>query len=140
MRKEQELAQIVGYMAHDAASNMEQPLDAYDADTLSRLAADGIIFVAVYDDGSRRVVNAAEVSEPEPQMNGVTLCTPKYVDDRTTATIAVFDALATIVDPGSAVAAADETGEETEAQADPVETFRAALAALKELENGGDAS
>ena len=132
------MAQIIGYMAHDAACNMEQPLDSYDAAYLSRLAADGIIFVAVYDDGSRCVVSADEVSEPEPQMNGITLCTPKYVNDRTTATIAVFDALAAIVDPESAVATTEETGDETEVKADPVEVFRAALAALRRLETGGD--
>ena len=117
---------------------MEQPLDNYDAAELSRLAAAGIIFVAVYDDGSRRVVSVDEVSEPEPQVNGVTLCTPKYVDDRTVATIAVFDALAAIVDPESAVATTEETGEENEAKTDPVEVFRAALAALRRLETGGD--
>lgn len=132
------MTRIIGYMAHDAACNMEQPLDNYDATELSRLAAAGIIFVAVYDDGSRRVVSVDEVSEPEPQMNGVTLCTPKYVDDRMVATIAVFDALAAIVDPESAVATTEETGEEIEAKTDPVEVFRVALAALRRLETGGD--
>lgn len=132
------MTRIIGYMAHDAACNMEQPLDNYDATELSRLAAAGIIFVAVYDDGSRRVVSVDEVSEPEPQMNGVTLCTPKYVDDRMVATIAVFDALAAIVDTESAVATTEETGEEIEAKTDPVEVFRVALAALRRLETGGD--
>lgn len=132
------MAQIIGYMAHDAVSNMEQALDDYSAETIERLAAGGIIFVAVYDDGSREVVGPSEVVEPKPQMNGVTLCTPKYVDDRTAATVAVFDALAAIVDPDSAAATAEETGEATAAQADPVEAFKAALAALKALGGGDD--
>ena len=71
-------------------------------------------------------------------MNGVTLCTPKYVDNRTAATVAVFDALTAIVDPESAVATADETGEEAAMAADPVETFKAALAALKALGPKGE--
>ena len=56
---------------------------------------------------------------------------PTYVDMRTGATVACFDALSAIVDPQPATA--DETGEGTE-PIDPVEAFRAALAALKALE------
>ena len=54
-----------------------------------------------------------------------------YVDKRTAATVACFDALSAIVDPQPATT--DETGEGTEA-VDQVEAFRAALAALKALE------
>ena len=132
------MAQIIGYMLHDAVGNMEQPVEDYSPSALERLEADGIIFVAVYDDGSREIVKAAAVAEPEPQMNGVTLCTPKYVDDRTAATVAVFDALASIVDPEASATAADETGEAA-GQADPVEAFKAALTALKALESKKEA-
>lgn len=132
------MAQIIGYMLHDAVGNMEQPVEDYSPSALERLEADGIIFVAVYDDGSREIVKAAAVAEPEPQMNGVTLCTPKYVDDRTAATVAVFDALASIVDPEASATAADET-DEAAGQADPVEAFKAALTALKALESKKEA-
>lgn len=132
------MPRIACYMAHDPARNMEQQLDSFDEETISQLEANGIIFVAVYEDGTRQVVQASEVTEPEPQMNGVTLCTPKYVDNRTAATVAVFDALTAIVDPESAVATADETGEEAAMAADPVETFKAALAALKALGPKGE--
>lgn len=126
------MSKIIGYMAHDAVSNTEAVVDDYGAEALSSLAAAGVIFVAVHDDGTREVVEASEVTEPEPQVNGVTLVTPKYVDARTEATVAVFDALAAIVDPESSAATADETGEAAEA-ADPVQAFKDALAALRAL-------
>ena len=62
--------------------------------------------------------------------------TPTYVDDRTDATVACFDALAAIVDPS--VAAASEGGS-AEAKADPVKEFMAALEKLRALKAGGDA-
>ncbi len=126
------MAAIVAYMAHDPVSNTEQALEAYDKETLARLEGDGIIFVAVDGDGTRKVVKASEVSEPEPQVNGVTLVTPIYVDARTEAIVAVFDALTAIVDPESSVATADETGE-TAVATDPMQAFRDALASLKAL-------
>lgn len=126
------MAKIVAYMAHDPVCNMEEQVTDFDPGTLSNMEAGGIIFVAVYDDESRAVVKASEMSEPEPQVNGVKLVTPKYVDLRTEATVAVFDALSAIVDPEASVAAADEAGETAEA-ADPVETFKAALIDLKAL-------
>ncbi len=130
------MPKIIAYMAHDPVCNMEEPLTVFDADTLSTMEARGIVFVAVYDDDSRAVVKASEIVEPEPQMNGITLVTPTYVDKRTAATVAVFDALAAIVDPEASAVAVDETGETTET-ANPVETFKTALSALKELAAGG---
>lgn len=131
------MSQIIRYMAHDPVSNFESCLDTYDPDVLANMEAGGIIFVAVYDDDSRAVVKASEVSEPEPRVDGITLVTPKYVDARTEATVAVFDALAAIVDPEASAVVVDEAGETTET-ADPVETFKTALDALKSLMAGGE--
>lgn len=127
------MAKIIGYMVHDAVTNMEWQLENFDQAAVAGLESSGLIIVAVYDDDSRAIVHAADVTEPEPQVNGITLVTPAYVDNRTAATAAVFDALVAIIDPESAVATTDETGEEAATAADPVETFKAALAALKAL-------
>ena len=133
------MAKIIGYMVHDAVTNMEWQLENFDQAAVAGLESSGLIIVAVYDDDSRAIVHAADVTEPEPQVNGITLVTPAYVDNRTAATAAVFDALAAIVDPESAVVTADETGEEAAAAADPVEAFKAALTALKALESKKEA-
>lgn len=127
------MTSIIGYMAHDPILNNEEPLTNYDEAVLAEMEDSGIVFIAVHDDDTRTLVKASDITPPEPQMGGVTLVTPIYVDTRTEATVAVFDALAAIVDPESAVATADETGEITEAT-DPVQAFKDALAALKALE------
>ncbi len=131
------MAYIIDYMAHDPVGNVEGQLTCYDPEALAEAESNGIVFIAVMSDGTREIVKASEVSEPAPQGQDFVFVQPTYVDDRTAATVAVFDALAAIVDPESAVATAEETGEETAAQADPLETFREALAALKALGNGG---
>lgn len=128
------MAKITHYMAHDPIGNVESYLSEFDSELIARAAAAGIIFVAVYDDGTRKVVDAGEVEEPQQERQAYEIVTTSYVDRRTAATVAVFDALSAIVDPQPATA--DETGDETEAvdTVDPVEAFRAALAALKALE------
>lgn len=123
--------QVVGYCVHDIVGNNEQCLTEYDPDVLQGAEAAGLVFVAQYDDGTREVVKAADVRKPDPTVNGIPLATAEYVDKRTAATVAVFDALSAIVDPQPATA--DETGEEAEA-VDPVDAFKAALDALKALE------
>lgn len=125
------MAKITHYMAHDPIGNVESYLTDFDSELLARAAAAGIIFVAVYDDGTRKVVDAGEVEEPQPERQAYEIVTTTYVNRRTAATVAVFDALSAIVDPQPATA--DETGEEAEA-VDPVEAFKAALDALKALE------
>lgn len=126
------MARIIRYLAHDPVFNNEESLTDYDETALTEMEGRGIVFIAVYDDGTRAIAKAADVTEPEPQVGGVTLVTPVYVDNRTEATVAVFEALAAIVDPESAVATADETGEAAKAT-DPVQAFKDALAALKAL-------
>lgn len=128
------MAKITHYMAHDPIGNVESYLTEFDSEIIARAAAAGIIFIAVYDDGTREVVDASEVEEPQQERQAYEIVTTSYVDRRTAATVACFDALSAIVDPQPATA--DETGDEAEAvdPVDPVEAFRAALAALKALE------
>lgn len=131
------MANIIGYMAHDVLGNCEGQVDDFsDPSVLAEAEAAGVVFVAVYDDGTRAIVKAADVTEPQPRVNGVTLVAPKYVDQRIAATTAVFDALLAIVDPESAVVTADETGEASGEQADPVEAFKEAIASLKSIAEG----
>lgn len=130
------MAQIIHYMAHDPVGNSESYLTEFDSELISRAEASGIVFIAVYDDGTREVVSGKDVTKPQSADEAVTLVTPAYVDDRTDATVACFDALAAIVDPS--VAAAAEGGS-AEVQADPVKAFMAALEKLRALKAGGDA-
>ncbi len=130
---------VVAYIIHDAISNTECYVSDFDKEKLREAEEQNLLIIEEYSDGERRLTTADDVSEPPAAMvDGIKLVAPKYVDDRTAATVAVFDALAAIVDPESAVATAEETGDETAAQADPVEAFKAALAALKTLEGGND--
>ncbi len=128
------MASIIGYMAHDVLGNCEgQVEDFSDPSVLAAAEAAGVVFVAVYDDGHREIVKAADVTEPQPRVCGVDIAGVRYVDMRTEATVAALDALAQVVDPGATVEAASETGEDGTATADPVETFKAALEALRAL-------
>lgn len=122
---------VVGYAVHDIIGNNEQCLTEYDPEVLQSAEDAGLVFVAQYDDGTREVVKAADVRKPDPTVNGIPLATAGYVDERTAATVAVFDALSAIVNPQPAMA--DETEEGAKA-VDPVEAFKAALAVLKALE------
>ncbi len=130
------MAQITHYLAHDPVGNTESYLTEFDSEIITRAAASGIVFIAVYDDGTREIVDGKDVIKPQLDDEPFTLVTPVYVDDRTDATVACFDALAAIVDPS--VAAASEGGS-AEVQADPVEAFMAALEKLRALKAGGDA-
>ena len=130
------MAQITHYLAHDPVGNTESYLTEFDSEIITRAAASGIVFIAVYDDGTREIVDGKDVIKPQLDDEPFTLVTPVYVDDRTDATVACFDALAAIVNPSVAVAAEDGSAE---AQADPVKAFMAALEKLRALKAGGDA-
>ena len=128
---------VIAYICHDPIGNTEWYVSDFDKSKLKEAEDAGCLIIEEFSDGSRKLTTADEVDEPPAAfVDGIKLVAPKYVDDRTAATVAVFDALAAIVDPESAVATADETGEETATAADPMETFKAALAALKALEKG----
>lgn len=131
------MAQIVCYMAHDPVANCEGQLTDFTSATLIDAEAQGIVFVAVYDDGTRAVVRAADIVPPSMQGQEFTFVMPVYVDERTSATVECFSALAEIVNPSVATQAADDA---ESGQKDPIERFMTALANLKALESdGGDA-
>lgn len=131
---------VVAYLAHDPVGNVEGYVTDYSPDVLAAGEAAGIIFIAEYNDGSREVAKAAEIVEPSPAVNGIKVVAPGYVDKRTDATIAVFDALAAIVSPEAAALDADGADGAAAGQADPVAAFADALAKLKAVAaNGGDA-
>lgn len=123
---------VVAYLAHDPVGNVEGYVTDYSRETLEQAEAAGIIFIAEHNDGSRAVVKASDIKEPSPAINGIKVVGPGYVDKRTDATIAVFDALAAIIDPEAATMSADDAIEES----DPIEAFTKALNALKAIEKG----
>ncbi len=131
------MAKIVRYWAHDPVGNIENMLQSFDKEQLQKGEEAGIVFVAEYDDGTRSIVKAADVVEPQTFSNdgGITLVLPSYVDERTSATVACFDALAEIINPSVATASADDA----EAEVDPIKVFMAAIEKLRALKTGGDA-
>ncbi len=128
------MSHIVDYLIHDPLGNVEGQLSDYDPVRLAEAEKNGMVFIAVMDDGERRLVKAADVSEPKQQNRYFTVAKPEYVDERTKATVAVFDALADIVNPQTA--AADENGSDEQPVADPIAAFEDALNKLKSLQNG----
>ena len=121
---------ITAYLLHDAVNNMEGYITDYRHEELERAQDEGMLIIAEYNDGSRAVVNAFDVVEPQPEVNGVTLVQPIYVNERMEAVIAVFDALASeYLTPQVATMSVGE--EET-----PADGFFAALEKLKEVANG----
>lgn len=131
------MAKIVRYWAHDPVGNIENMLQSFDKEQLQKGEEAGIVFVAEYDDGTRSIVKAVDVVEPQTFSNdgGITLVLPSYVDERTSATVACFDALAEIVNPSVATSSADDA----EAEVDPIKVFMAAIERLRALKTGGDA-
>ena len=122
---------VRAYLVHDAINNMEGYITDYSAEALQAAQESGLIIIAEYNDGSRDRVNAADVVEPQPEVNGVTLVQPSYVDDRMTAVVDVFDALAAEMFGAAMVMSAD---------ADPAAVrspFAEALKKLKELVGNG---
>lgn len=101
----------------------------------------GLVIIAEYNDGSREVVPAIEVKQPNPEVNGVEVVLPPYVDVRMSAVVEVFDALEAIMFPEAEPAT--ETGAAPMRKAarkiTPEDAFKAALAALKEVTQGGEA-
>lgn len=127
------MAQIIDYMAHDPVANAEGQLTDYTKETLIDAEAHGIVFIAVYDDGTRAVVRAADITPPSAAGGqDFVFVAPVYVDQRHAATVECFSALAEIVNP--AAATVSEDGTETAQQADSVAKFMAALEALKAFE------
>lgn len=128
---------IVAYLVHDPIGNVEGYINDFDQDALKQAQDNGMVIIAEYSDGKRAIVDAADVKEPQPYVNGIKIVAPSYVDKRTAATVECFTALAEIVNPSVATLATSDAASE---QKDPIERFMTALANLKALKSdGGDA-
>lgn len=117
---------VSAYILHDPVGNIEGYISNYDAMELQDAEDAGMIILAEYSDRSRERVKASDVVEPQPDINGVTLVQPRYVDERVRAVIDVFDAIAVGVAPAPLTLATN----------DSTVTFAQALARLKEIVNG----
>lgn len=129
------MANIAHYIAHDPIANVEGIVTDFEPSVLEEAAQHGIVFIAVDKDGNRASVDVSEISKPElDDGDCYVFVEPRYVDDRTTAIVACFDALAEIVNPSVATASVDDT----ETQVDPIGAFMAALEKLRVLKAGGE--
>lgn len=95
-------APIIGYLLHDAVGNTEEVITSYSEELLEQAEAAGMQFIAVRSDGARELVSREDVREPQPQVNGVTLCQPEYVDKRIDAILEAFEAIGAILEPPAA--------------------------------------
>lgn len=78
--------QIVSYFAHDPISNFEKQIFDFNKEKLESEKERGIIFIARYMDGTRKVVPIEDVKEPNiVSYGGATIATPSYVDERVNA-------------------------------------------------------
>lgn len=84
--------QIVEYRIIDVINSTEAQLLDFDTEKLTAAEEAGAIFIAVYDDGHRERVAAKDITQPEPVVNGFTVCQPQYVNDRIKAVIKVINA------------------------------------------------
>ena len=131
MEQANELAEatrrVVAYILHDPVANMEGYITDFSDDSLHGAESMGLIIIAEYNDGSRERVSADDVKPPNPEVNGISVVLPPYVDDRMKAVVAVFDALAAEQPSVMAISASNEGHSKT---------FAEALADLKELVYG----
>lgn len=120
---------ILYYLAHDPISNSEAVLTEYDAELIKRADESGIVFIAVDDQGTRSIVPASDVREPENRDEHFTFVQPLYVDDRFKAVIDVFDALAASVP----AVASNADVQPVSSKARSAMSFSEALEALRKL-------
>ena len=130
------MGETVIYLAHDPLSNTEAQVTEFDPALLNAAASQGVVFVAVDAHGNRRIADVSEVKPPEGTEGSLQLVQPVYVDERMQAVVDVFDALQTLVLPEAAALAADD--DQPAQVRDPVETFSAKLAALREITKAGE--
>lgn len=120
------------HMLHDPIGNCEAMVTEYDEELINRAASNGMIFIAVDEDGNRIVVQPEDVKEPINDDQPFTLVQPLYVDDRMKAVVDVFDALAASV---PAVAASADV-QPVSSKARAAMSFAEALEALRALAYG----
>lgn len=92
-------APIIGYLLHDAVGNVEAAITDYSEELLKQAEEAGMQFIAVRSDETRELVSREDVSEPQPQVNGITLCQPEYVDERIDAVLEALDAISALFSP-----------------------------------------
>lgn len=92
------MSKTLYHMLHDPIGNCEAMVTEYDEELINRAANNGMIFIAVDEDGNRTVVQPEDVKEPINDDQPFTLVQPLYVDDRMRAVVDVFDALAASAD------------------------------------------
>lgn len=126
------MSKTLYHMLHDAIGNCEAMVTEYDEELINRAANNGMIFIAVDEDGNRTVVQPEDVKEPINDDQPFTLVQPLYVDDRMKAVVDVFDALAASV---PAVAASADV-QPVSSKARSAMSFADALEALRALAYG----
>ena len=92
------MSKTLYHMLHDPIGNCEAMVTEYHEELINRAANNGMIFIAVDEDGNRTVVQPEDVKEPINDDQPFTLVQPLYVDDRMKAVVDVFDALAASAD------------------------------------------
>lgn len=120
---------ILYHLAHDPISNSEAVLTEYDAELIKRADESGVVFIAVDDQGTRSIVPASDVREPENRDEHFTFVQPLYVDDRFKAVVDVFDALAASVP----AVASNADVQPVSSKARSAMSFSEALEALRKL-------
>lgn len=118
------------FLVHDPVACVEGVIVDFDRETLEKCQSDGYVFIGVDENGERSVVPIDEVQEPPEEKQSYVFIQPEYVDTRTKATVAVFDAMVAVLSGEDAIALAS-TDEEP---ADPMERLTQALDELRALE------
>ena len=126
------MSKTLYHMLHVPIGNCEAMVTEYDEELINRAASNGMIFIAVDEDGNRTVVQPEDVKEPINDDQPFTLVQPLYVDDRMKAVVDVFDALAASV---PAVAASADV-QPVSSKARSAMSFAEALEALRALTYG----
>lgn len=83
------MSKTLYHMLHDPIGNCEAMVTEYDEELINRAASNGMIFIAVDEDGNRTVVQPEDVKEPINDDQPFTLVQPLYVDDRMKAVVDV---------------------------------------------------
>lgn len=120
------------HLAHDPVSNSEAVLSEYDSELINKAAENGIVFIAVDEQGNRTIVPASEVVKPDDDCEQFTFVQPLYVDERLKAVVDVFDALASSVPAAASTLAVQSAAGKSRTKM----TFAEALEALRLLAYG----
>ena len=126
------MSKTLYHMLHDPIGNCEAMVTEYDEELINRAASNGMIFIAVDEDGNRTVVQPEDVKEPINDDQPFTLVQPLSLDDRMNSVVALFDPLSSLV---PAVAASADV-QPVSSKARSAMSFAEALEALRALAYG----